>query len=152
MRHNLYAGGLPKHYTETWSEQMLLERCDVAIRLAPHKVNTDLQCVKQRAIKGGGLVYVGSIYSPTLGETVLGQVKVFFFFFLNWRITALQCFVGFYRTSTRISHNYIYIPSPPPIPPKKLVFRAVISQQCFPSEIKSSCSAYCLVIRTDWTS
>ena len=72
---------------------------DVAIRLAPYKVATDLQCVKQRAIKGGGLVYVGSIYSPTLGENVLGQVKSFFFFF-NWRITALQYFVGFYRKST----------------------------------------------------
>ena len=31
------------------------------------------------------------------------------FFFLNWRITALQCCVGFCHKTTQISHNYIYI-------------------------------------------
>ena len=64
---------------------------DVAIRLAPYKVATDLQCVKQRAIQGGGLVYVGSIYSPTLGETVLGQVKSFFFFKLEDNCFTIFC-------------------------------------------------------------
>ena len=30
---------------------------------------------------------------------------LFTFFFLNWRITALQCCVGFCRTTTQISHD-----------------------------------------------
>ena len=68
---------------------------DVAIRLAPYKVATDLQCVKQRAIQGGGLVYVGSIYSPTLGETVLDQVKSFFFFFFKLEDNCFTIFCWF---------------------------------------------------------
>ena len=50
---------------------------------------------------------------------------IFFIFknlFFNWRIIALQYCVGFYQTSTWISHRFTYIPShiPPtsfPIPP-----------------------------------
>ena len=50
------------------------------------------------------------------------------FFFLNWRIIALQYCVGFYLTSTWISHRFTYVPShlniPPishPIPPLQAV-------------------------------
>ena len=31
-------------------------------------------------------------------------------FFFNWRIIALKCYRGLCCTSTRISHNYIYVP------------------------------------------
>ena len=42
----------------------------------------------------------------------------FFYFIFNWRIIALQYYVGFCHTSTWISHRYTYVPSivePPPI-------------------------------------
>ena len=35
-------------------------------------------------------------------------------FFLNWRITALQCCVGFCHTAAQISHNYIHTHTPLP--------------------------------------
>ena len=48
-------------------------------------------------------------------------------YFFNWRIIALQNFVGFCQTSTRISHRYTYIPfsqasllAPSPPPASKL--------------------------------
>ena len=37
------------------------------------------------------------------------QFRVFFFTFFNWSTIALQCCVGFCRTRTWISHNYIFI-------------------------------------------
>ena len=43
-----------------------------------------------------------------------------FFFFFNWRIIALQCYIGFCRTIMQISHMYTYISpllSLPPIHP-----------------------------------
>lgn len=38
------------------------------------------------------------------------QIMGKFFFFFNWRMTALQCCVTFCHTTTRINHNYTYIP------------------------------------------
>jgi len=32
-------------------------------------------------------------------------------FIFHWRIIALQCCVGFYHTTTQISHEYTYVPS-----------------------------------------
>ena len=43
--------------------------------------------------------------------------RTVFFFFFNWRIIALQCCTGFCRTTTWISHNYIYIFPPSLEPP-----------------------------------
>ena len=54
---------------------------------------------------------------------------LFFFFtgriskinlFFNWRIIALQNFVGYCQTSTWISHRYTYIPSLLNLPPTSL--------------------------------
>ena len=35
----------------------------------------------------------------------------YFHYILNWRLTALQCFVSFCCTATWISYKYLYIPS-----------------------------------------
>jgi len=43
--------------------------------------------------------------------------SIFFFNFFNWRIMALQYFVVFCHTSTRISHRYTHVPSHPNLPP-----------------------------------
>ena len=40
---------------------------------------------------------------------ILGQTFLFDFFY--WRITALQYYIGFYHTSTWISHRCTYVPS-----------------------------------------
>ena len=39
-----------------------------------------------------------------------GSCTFFFSFIFNWRIIALQCSVGFCRTSMWISHRYTYVP------------------------------------------
>ena len=36
---------------------------------------------------------------------------LFFLFYYNWRIIALQYYVGFYLTSTWISHSFTHVPS-----------------------------------------
>ena len=41
----------------------------------------------------------------------------FFKFIFNWRITALQCCVGFCHMTTWISHQYTYVPSFLNLPP-----------------------------------
>ena len=43
-----------------------------------------------------------------------------FFFFFNWRVIALQNFVVFCHTSTRVSHRYTYASSFPDLPPISL--------------------------------
>ena len=48
-----------------------------------------------------------------------------FFFFFYWRIIALQNFVVFCQTSTRISHRYTYIPSLLNFPPISLSIPAL---------------------------
>ena len=45
-----------------------------------------------------------------LSDTCLMTVS-FFNLFFNWRKIALQCYVGFCRTTTQMSHNYTSIPS-----------------------------------------
>ena len=47
------------------------------------------------------------------------SITLIFFLFFNWRIIALQCWVGFCLTATRISHNYMfeYIPTLLNLPP-----------------------------------
>ena len=39
------------------------------------------------------------------------ETGIFFNLFFNWRKIALQCCVGFCRTTAQISHNYTHIPS-----------------------------------------
>ena len=54
---------------------------------------------------------------PLIREaTYLATLKSHYFF-LNWRIIALQNFVVFCQTSTWISHRYTYIPSLLNLPP-----------------------------------
>ena len=43
--------------------------------------------------------------------TVWGGSFLLIYWFLNWRIIALQNFVVFHQTSTWVSHRYTYIPS-----------------------------------------
>ena len=38
-------------------------------------------------------------------------------FIFNWRIIALQCYIGFCHTSTRINHRYTHVPSLLNLPP-----------------------------------
>ena len=61
----------------------------------------------------------------------------FLFFFLNWRIIALQYCVGLYHTSTWISHRYTYVPSllnplpsPTPSHPSRLSQSTGLSTLC----------------------
>ena len=42
------------------------------------------------------------------------------YLFFNWRIIALQNFVVFCHTSTRLSHRYIHVPSLLNLPPISL--------------------------------
>ena len=47
----------------------------------------------------------------------LQKVSKLFILIFNWRIIALQCCVGFFHSSTRISHRYTYVPSLLNLPP-----------------------------------
>ena len=58
------------------------------------------------------------------------SLRIFIFFYLfifNWRIIALQYCIGFYQTSTWISHRFTHVPShlkslpPPPFHPSRLL-------------------------------
>ena len=40
-----------------------------------------------------------------------GSICLNFLFIFNWKIVALQYCVGFYQTSTWISHRFTYVPS-----------------------------------------
>ena len=62
-----------------------------------------------------GSLYISIHINVALESTLLN----YFFFFLNWRIIALECCVGFSHTTVWISHKYTYISSLlvfPPIP------------------------------------
>ena len=48
------------------------------------------------------------------------NVSLHLYFFFNWTIIALQYYVGFYQTSTAISHRFTYVPSHLNIPPTSL--------------------------------
>ena len=54
---------------------------------------------------------IDACYYNLLAWGVYCYTEFFFFnlFIFNWRITALQCCVGFGHTSTRISHRYTYV-------------------------------------------
>ena len=43
-----------------------------------------------------------------------------FIYFFNWRVIALQNFLGFCRTSTWVNHRYTYVPSLLNVPPISL--------------------------------
>ena len=45
------------------------------------------------------------------------SLNYFFVLIFNWRIIALQCCIGFFHSSTRISHRYTYVPSLLNLPP-----------------------------------
>ena len=48
---------------------------------------------------------------------VCNSLHLSYCFFFNWKIIALQYYIGFCRASAGISHKYTYVPSPLNLPP-----------------------------------
>ena len=63
------------------------------------------------------------------------------FFFLNWKIIALQCYVGFCHT-TWVSHKYTYCPSLFNLPPTLLQssFKGTLWAPCWAPNLSHSCT------------
>ena len=84
-----------------------------------------------------------------LGNLVFGwqffSTIIFFLLFIyifNWRIIALQYFVVFCHTSTRISHSYIHVPFPPKSP----------SHPIYPSSLSPCLSSLSHKTNSHWLS
>ena len=67
-----------------------------------------------------------------------------FFSFLNWRIIASQCCLGFCCTTTQISHKYTYIPSFLHLPPTSSHLTLLITELW--AELPRLCSIIILAI------
>ena len=97
----LWCGG--KWYISWWTLEPLL-----AERLFQSPALWKCLCVNQLCC-----IYFFYKHQTPIFSELIGLKKTFF----NWRIIALQNFVVFCHTSTRISHKYIHVPSLPHLPP-----------------------------------
>ena len=94
---------LRKRLTQVWGFRALVSFCCFHFFLGAHSPLTSLpQCIAQK------ICDFMSKDSKTLQNLWANHS---WFFFLNWRKIALQCFDDFCCTTTQISHNYTYIPS-----------------------------------------
>ena len=68
------------------------------------------------------------------------------FYFFNWRIIALENFVVFCHTSTRISHRCTHVPSFPNLPPTSLHIPPFLSQSSCLSSLSHIANSHWLFI------